>query len=1026
MNLMWIRVFSFSILILMIFTGSIYAEDRILLTYKDSYLIKNMDITKMIYNFLLHFNIPIDIVKFDNLSTTLLYKYKYIIITATGTLPGTIEKELPHLQNSKICIIGKEDNLKSIPYEDEEKGFLYIKYKGKRYFVSPNKLVYKYKTEDRETKVLATISNEAQDIPFLLKNKNLYILGGFPLWDEEAYFFANFLYDFLDVPYIKKGPKLLLIIQDINPYTKPENLKDTVKILERERIPFVVSYYPLFFDTDRKTFVSMKERETLSYFLNILAKRDIPFILSGLLRKYYREETERDAEFWDIKNDHPIDNFENYFNTRISMAFTLSKKIGIFPVGFMPSEFAFPPKYMGLVGKYFDYYIGTIQLSDYTYKSTQSLPYIIKDPNKDLFFITPNLGYISKENPSLSLSSIIERAKKLRYVKDAFGVVYFHPFIDKKYLKILIDELIQLGYEFSGLPYLRETSKKEGNIKYMKRIKYSALYLKEEHREIKKIGRVTGIFFFGISIFFVLLGLIVYLFTTRKKYKELFKIILIVLAFSSLFSINAYGKTAIVVGEKKSDVIMIANLLGHFKLDIKTYLVEDIDKKGAEDVDILFFISNNDHVLPKKIVEIFTTRKKELCFIGQDPEAIIKQGVYPLTYIGITKDFPYLEYKDTTVFNEWEMYVPEIKIKEGKAYGYFSNLKDKIPAYIKTKNLWIITGSPFYSFTGIAFSDLLHDIIGENHRGIPKALIRIEDINPDYPLKILKETTDYLIKKNLPFAMAFYPVYMNFALKESVTLERRPKMIKYLRELDTHRGRIIMHGITHQYSKEEISGEGSEFWDMIHNRSIPNFKEYFEKRISYGISTFKRLNIPFYAFEPPHYNLSLEGQEELKKYIPNYVGQIMVDDPETTQEFYYPIYKSYAGLYIIPENLGYVEKEDPKESIERILYKARIIKKMVRDPFAGFFFHPFMGVDYLKPIVKGLAEMGYYFVDLKKEVPPLEIPEVKEVKIEDLNLPFYYKERKGFKLSTKTFSIIAFLSVLLLILLYISKRRKKY
>ncbi len=145
MNLMWIRIFLFSILILILFTGNAYTEERILLTYKSSYLIKNMDITKMIKNFLLHFDIPVDIVKFNELTKTLLYKYKYIIIPVTDMLPKVIEKELPHLKNSKICIIGKAKNLKPILYKDEKKGFLNIKYEGKRYFVSPNKLIYEYK-----------------------------------------------------------------------------------------------------------------------------------------------------------------------------------------------------------------------------------------------------------------------------------------------------------------------------------------------------------------------------------------------------------------------------------------------------------------------------------------------------------------------------------------------------------------------------------------------------------------------------------------------------------------------------------------------------------------------------------------------------------------------------------------------------------------------------------------------------------------------------------------------------------------
>ncbi len=1027
MNLMWIKIISLTLaVVFFIFIPPLYGKERILLTYKETYLIKNMDIIKMIHNFLLHFDIPIDKVKFSDIKEEELDKYRYIIIPATDSIPKKIQDKISKLKNSKICIIGKVKNLKLARYKDEKKGFSEVIYQNVRYFISPKTLIYTYYSNIKDVHNIAYITDGKHKIPILTQYKNIYLLGEYPLWDEQAYFFANFLYDFLDVTYVKTAPKVLLIIQDVNPFTRPENLKDTIKILERERIPFAISYYPLYFDVDRNKFTTLKDKKALSFFLNVIAKRKVDFILSGLLKKYYKEKLKRDAEFWDIKEDRPIENFKTYFTNRILMAFKLSKEIGIYPVGFMPSEFAFPPQYMDLVGRYFDYYIGTIQLSNYSYKPTQSLPYIIRDPKKDLYILTPNLGYISKENPSLSLSTIIERAKRLRYVKDAFGIVYFHPFLDKKYLQELIEGLLKLGYEFNNIPYVKENPEKLKNIKDIKKIRFSDLYLKEENKKLKEVGKKTGIILFGISLLFVLIGGSIYIFTTRRKYKELFKILLILIGLTAFCSNFAYGKTAVVIGEKKSAMVMIANLLGHFNLETKTFLSSKFDKEIAEKADLLFFISNNDHRISKEVISLFVKRRKDNCFIGKDPEAIIKAGNYPVTYLGITKEYPYFIYKGENVFNEWEMYIPIIKVKEGKIYAYFSNLKDKIPAYIKTKNLWLISGSPFYSFTGIGFSDLLHDIVGEDHREIPKALIRIEDINPDYPLKVLKRTTDYLIKYHLPFAMAFYPIYMNFELKESVTLDRRPKMVEYLRSLGQYRGRIIMHGITHQYSKKEISGEGSEFWDMIHNRPIPNFKEYFEKRISYGISLFQRLKIPFYAFEPPHYNLSLEGEFELRKYIPIYVGQVMIDDPEVTQEFYYPIHKSYAGLFIIPENLGYVEKEDPKESIERILYKARIIKKMVRDPFVGFFFHPFMGVKYIKPIIKGLDEMGYYFVDLKREVPPLELPKVKTVDIEELNLPFYYKERKGFRTSTKTFSIIAFVSVLLLMVIYNSKRRRKY
>ena len=62
------------------------------------------------------------------------------------------------------------------------------------------------------------------------------------------------------------------------------------------------------------------------------------------------------------------------------------------------------------------------------------------------------------------------------------------------------------------------------------------------------------------------------------------KIILIVLLFSVAPSLDAYGKKAVVIGEKKSDMVMIANLLGHFKLDIDSYLATNLDKDKADAV----------------------------------------------------------------------------------------------------------------------------------------------------------------------------------------------------------------------------------------------------------------------------------------------------------------------------------------------------------------------------------------------------------------------------------------------------------
>lgn len=1028
MNLTWSKIeFCLILIFLSFFPLQAFSEEKVLITYEEEHLIGNENLIKMINNLLMHFKFSIDVIDFNSLDVKNLKNYRYIFIPIIGKLPDKLKREIDTLKDTKICFLGKVTNLEQIKYFKEQKEFIRIDYKLETFYISPKNLVYTYTKNNKNNIItLATVSDGVHNIPILLKSKNIFLLGIFPLWEKGAYFFANFLYDFFDINSKMDPPKATIILQDINPYTKPKNLLNTINLLNQEKIPFSISYYPLYYDVDRKKFTPIKRSKTISLMLNTLFEQNnVTFILSGLCRQYYKERNEKDAEFWDIKYDRPINNFPQYFEERINMAFTLSRDIGITPIGFMPSEFAFPPKYMNLIGKYFDYYIGTIQLSNHTYKATQSLPYIIYNPKLDLYIVSPNLGYVNKEYPIESISNIIERAKKLKSVNGAYGVIYFHPFIDTKYLKEIIDQLRVLGYEFSNLPFEEKELKKLKNIKYIKKINYNKIVLKKEGIKVKKVAKITGKLLFTLSALLVILGFFLYFIISKRNYKTLFKIIFLTFMINISLLTFAYSKEskeAVVIAERSEDMVMLSNLLGHFKLNIYSYTTPKIDTSIAEKADILFFISNNDNKIPKEILDIFKNRKKDNCFIGTDIRVLVKSNTYnSFEFIETSHNYPYIVYKDYTLFNSIDPFVPVIKLKEGKVYGHFSNLKDKIPLIAKTKNLWIVLGDPFYGLTSIVFSDVLHDIIEENHTSIPKALIRIEDINPGYDIKTLDETISYLKKNHLPFAMAFYPIFMNFNLKKSITLEHTPKMVKYLKNLDRYGGRIIMHGITHQYKKNMISGEGSEFWDITKDAPITNFKEFFNTRISYGIGLFKRLSIPFYAFEPPHYNLSLEGQSELRKFIPNYVGKIMVNNIsfKKTQEFYYPIYKSYPGLYIIPENLGYVNKDNKMESIEHILFKAKVIKKWIRDPFVGFFFHPFLGVEYIKPIIKGLKESGYYFVDLKKEVPPLILPKVRELKLEDLNLPFYNKEKKGI------INILFLLSLASIILLFIIYNKNK-
>lgn len=103
---------------------------------------------------------------------------------------------------------------------------------------------------------------------------------------------------------------------------------------------------------------------------------------------------------------------------------------------------------------------------------------------------------------------------------------------------------------------------------------------------------------------------------------------------------------------------------------------------------------------------------------------------------------------------------------------------------------------------------------------------------------------------------------------------------------------------------------------------------------------------------------------ELKKYFSTYVGQYQNNNENfDTSSFPYIIEGSKNFNILITENLGYIER-DNKFSIDIIknnFYKL----SMVRGYTGGFFFHPYMNIDYLKQVMSYLKDNDAEFLNLK-------------------------------------------------------------
>ena len=91
------------------------------------------------------------------------------------------------------------------------------------------------------------------------------------------------------------------------------------------------------------------------------------------------------------------------------------------------------------------------------------------------------------------------------------------------------------------------------------------------------------------------------------------------------------------------------------------------------------------------------------------------------------------------------------------------------------------------------------------------------------------------------------------------------------------------------------------------------------------------------------------------------------------QFFPYPIANDYYGLYVWPENLGYVplpRHGGKPQHVDDMLEMARL-NKVVRDAWASFFWHPPLirteiGIASLEKLVDGIRAEGYEFISLQE------------------------------------------------------------
>jgi uncharacterized protein YdaL len=324
------------------------------------------------------------------------------------------------------------------------------------------------------------------------------------------------------------------------------------------------------------------------------------------------------------------------------------------------------------------------------------------------------------------------------------------------------------------------------------------------------------------------------------------------------------------------------------------------------------------------------------------------------------------------------------------------------PWAVQSGNLTYVGEMPFAYVTHddryLAFADLLFDSLGDTGvaRDRHRALARIEDVGPDSDPAELRVIADYLYAQKVPFSVAVYPRYrdpkgvQNGGKAQDYTLIQRPKVVAALKYMQQRGGTLLMHGYTHQYGSvanpyDGVSANDFEFYaahvdandSVIYDGPVAgDSAAWAASRIAASGRTFALagLGVPS-TFEFPHYAGSAVDYQTVNSlmgkrydrglYFPGVLTGAKIDYTRQFGQFFPYTVRDVYGSVVIPENIGNVEPQAFNNHPARLpadLIASAGRNLVVRDGVASFFYHPYLGTDYLKELVTGIKAQGYTFV----------------------------------------------------------------
>jgi uncharacterized protein YdaL len=319
----------------------------------------------------------------------------------------------------------------------------------------------------------------------------------------------------------------------------------------------------------------------------------------------------------------------------------------------------------------------------------------------------------------------------------------------------------------------------------------------------------------------------------------------------------------------------------------------------------------------------------------------------------------------------------------------------QVPWAVRSGRVTYVAEAPLQSDGGRDRSYAVADLMASLFGPVPvrhRALIRLEDVGPATSPVQLRQVADLLAARNIPFAVAVYPLYLGPVRqhpRQRITLADRPALVDALKYMLIKGGTLVLHGYTHQLGdlRNPNNGESGEDYEFLRVRYNARHVLTYADPVSKDVSGWARHRIklalagmraaglprpaiwqfPEYGATPAEYRAAASmfvARFDRGNYAERLHGHFKLQTL-TEQAPPYLVRDVYGGP-VLPENLGYViGPHVPKSgegSIRSILAAAAAQKAAVRDNVASVYYHPFLGTRLLRRVVRGITREGYTFV----------------------------------------------------------------